>query len=131
MSLVHTGPVVSSELSTTAKIKRAISRTLDFSTAADKTAILYTSTAITVTAVYAYITETFSNNAQTVDVGIPGAVDGIVAAGALATLVTDTVNVLVIAAGAVAAGSTIVARVKQNFADTGECMICIEYTEND
>jgi len=131
MSLVHTGPYVSSELSSTAKIKRAVSRKLDFSTAADKSAILYTSKAITVTAVYAYIVETFTNNAQTVDVGISTSVDDIVAAGALATLVADTVNELTIVSGAVVAGSVITARVKQDFAGAGEAMIGIEYTEND
>lgn len=131
MPLIHTGPYVSSELSDQAKIKRAIGRTLDFSTADDTVAIMYTSTAITITAVFAYITETVTNNAQTVNVGIPTGVNDIVAAGAMANLAADTVNELTIATAAVAADEVITARVLQEFAGTGEAMIAIEYTEND
>lgn len=131
MGIFHTGPYVSSELSDEAKIKRAISRTLDTSVADDTVAILYTSTAITVTAVFAYITETVTNNAQTIDVGVPTGVNAIVAAGPVADLAADTVNELTIAAGAVAADEVITARVLQEFAGNGELMIAIEYTEND
>jgi len=131
MPLIHTGPYVSSELSDQAKIKRAISRTLDFSVADDTVAIMYTSTAITVTAVFAYITETVTNNAQTVNVGIPTSVNDIVAAGAVADLAADTVNELTIATAAVVADKVITARVLQENASDGEAMIAIEYTEND
>lgn len=131
MSLVHTGPYISSELSSTAKIKRAVSRVLDLSTAADKAAILYTSKAITVTAAEAYMTKTSTDNAQTIDVGIPGAVDGIVAAGAVNNKTADTIVDLTIESGAVAADKVITARVKQEHASEGELMVCLEYTEND
>lgn len=131
MGLVHTGPIVSSELSSTAKIKRAVSRKLDTSTAADKTAILYTSKAITVTAAKGYMVETSTDNAQTIDVGISTSVDGIVAAGAVNNKTADDIVALTIASGAVVADSVITARVKQEHASAGELMVCLEYTEND
>jgi hypothetical protein len=129
MPLKHTGPLVTGEVSTKAKVKTATSPPLDMSTAADYKAIMYTSTAITITAVKAYITETVTNNAQTVDVGVNGALTGIVSDQSVADKVKDTVNALTIASGSVAADKVVVASVHTSNASAGMCAIEIEYTE--
>ena len=130
MSLIHTGPYVSGEITTQAKYKRAISPNLDLSTAADAVALFFTTTAITVTAVKAYMTETSTNNAQTVDVGINGTANSIVVAGSVANKAKDSVNTLTIASGAVAANKMVTAIVHQENASAGMCAICVEYTED-
>ena len=132
MGLVHTGPIVSSELSSTAMIKRAVSRELDVS-AAEFTALFYTSTAIIVTAVSVYTTEVTTAAAQTLDVGIDGTQNSIVTAGVIASLATDSVTPMTLTtpgATPVAAGHAVTAHILNN-AGTGTIIICMEYTEAD
>lgn len=132
MGLIRTGAILSSELSTPASVKRAVSRNIVV-TNPEFTAMFYTTTAISVTDVHAYVTEVVSANAQAIDVGIEGNDDLIVDAASVASMATDSTAALALVGGgpvAVAANHAITSSVETN-AGTGSVIICIEYEEVD
>ena len=132
MGLIRTGPILSSELSTPAMVKRAVSRNIVV-TAANFTSMFYTTTAISVTDVHVYVTEVISANAQKIDVGIEGNDDLIVSAASVASMATDSTVALALVGGgpvAVTANHAITASVETN-AGTGSVIICVEYEEVD
>lgn len=129
MGLVRTGAILSSELSSSAKIKRAVSEDLDVS-GANVNAIFYTSTAITVLAARAYVTKITTAAAQKIDIGITGNPDSVVKDADIADKATDSVVTLALTGTAVAANELVIATIS-NAAGTGNVIACIEYQEND
>lgn len=129
MVLIRTGPILSSELSSSAKIKRAVSQDLDVS-AGNVNALFYTSTAVTVLAARAYVTKVVSTNAQTIDIGITGNPDSVVKDASIQTQATDAVVTLALTGTAIAADELVIATIS-TAAGTGNVIACIEYREND
>ena len=129
MVLIRTGAILSSELSSSAKIKRAVSQDLDVS-AGNVNALFYTSTAVTVLAARAYVTKVVSTNAQTIDIGITGNPDSVVKDASIQTQATDAVVTLALTGTAIAADELVIATIS-TAAGTGNVIACIEYQEND
>ena len=123
--------VTTAKLSAAAKIKRAHSNIVNLATIDAAVGILYTSTAITITAVNLYrITATVGTTGK-VDVGINGDDDAVVNAQEVASGLIDTVVPLTIAAGAVAAGKMVTASIETAVGTSGTATIEIEYYENE
>ena len=123
--------VTTAKLSAAAKIKRAHSNIVNLATIDAAVGILYTSTAITITAVNLYrITATVGTTGK-VDVGINGDDDSVVNAQEVASGLIDTVVPLTIAAGAVAAGKMVTASIETAVGTSGTATIEIEYYENE
>ena len=127
------GPIESKELSDAQRIKRAVSTNLGTNTAGDVTGILYTSTKITITKVMAYATTIISVGTLTLDVGINGDDDGVVAAAAVSDKALDSVTELTINGSAdIAAGKMVTASIHDVSGDAAETVaIAIEYYENE
>lgn len=122
--------VTAAKQSAAGKIKRASSNVVSLVGAGAAVALMYTSTAITVTAVKIYrITATVGANC-TVDVGINGNDDAIVEAEAVAAGDIDTIVSATIALAAVAAGKMVTASIHHVAGTSGTAVIAIEYYEN-
>jgi len=129
--LDRAGWCVTAHLSPAAKIKRAHSNIVNLASANAAVGILYTSTAITITAVWLYrITATVGANCA-VDVGINGDDNAVVSAQAVAEAAIDTLLECAIAAGAVAAGKMVMASIETPAATSGTAVVAIEYYENE
>ena len=124
--------VTTAKQSAAGKLKRAISNKLDTNVQHEAVGILYTTTAITITKVVAYLTTVLASGSLKLDVGINGDDDAIVDAAALTDKANDTVQVLTIASGAVAAGKMVTASVETASGDASQTiLIAIEYHENE
>ena len=123
--------VTAAKQSAAGKIKRACSNVVSLIGAAAAVALMYTSTAITITAVKIYrITATVGDNC-TVDVGINGNDDAIVEAEAVAAGDIDTIVSATIALASVAAGKMVTASIHNVAGTSGTAVIAIEYYENE
>ena len=123
--------VTTPKLSAAAKIKRAHSNVVSLIGAGATVGLLYTSTAIIVTAAQIYrITATVGDNCA-VDVGINADDDAIVDAEAVAAGDADTLVPCTIAAGAVAAGKMVTASIETVAGTSGTAVVAIEYYENE
>lgn len=123
--------VTTPKLSAAAQIKRAHSNVVDLASADAAVAVLYTSTAITITSVKLYrITATVGTTGK-VDVGINGDDNLIVVAKDVAEAAIDTVIDLTIAVGAVVAGKMVTASINTAVSTSGTAVVAIEYYENE
>lgn len=123
--------VTTAKLSTAAKIKRAHSNVINLATLHAAVGLLYTSTAIVITAVNLYrITATVGTTGK-VDVGVNGDDDAVVNAQEVAAALIDTVIPLTILAGAVDAGKMVTASIETAVGTSGTATIEIEYYENE
>lgn len=123
--------VTSAKQSTTSKLKRASSNVVSLIGAGAAVALMYTSTAITITAVKIYrITATVGDNC-TVDVGINGNDDAIVEAAAVAAGNIDTIVGCTIKLATVAAGKMVTASIHNVAGTSGTAVVAIEYYENE
>ena len=113
------------------RIKRAHSNVISLvASAGTKVGLVYTTTKILITSVKLYrITETVGTLC-TVDVGVNGGADDIVAAQAVAAAAIDTVLDCTIANGEVAAGKMITAAIKHVAGTGGTATFAIEYYED-
>ncbi|AJP62055.1 hypothetical protein [ANMV-1 virus] len=128
--LLQDEAVTPAKQSTTSKLKRAHSNIVNVASANAAVAILYTSTAITVTAVKIYrITATVGDNC-TIDVGINGNDDAIVEAAALAAGLIDTIVNATIKLATVEADKMVTASIHHVAGTSGTAVIAIEYYEN-
>ena len=123
--------VTTAKLSAAAKIKRAKSNVIDLATLDAAVALIYTSTAITITAVKLYRITATVGTTGAVDVGINADDDAVVNAQAVAAGDIDTLLGCTIAAGAVAAGKMVTASVETAVGTSGTAVIAIEYHENE
>lgn len=129
--LDRAGWCATAHLSPAAKIKRAHSNIVDLATLNAAVAILYTSTAITITLAKIYrITATVGTTGK-VDVGINGNDDAIVNAEAVAAGNIDTLVTCTILSGAVAAGKIVTASIETAAGTSGTAVVAIEYYENE
>lgn len=129
--LLQDEAVTPAKQSTTSKLKRAISNVVDLASANAAVGLMYTSTAITITAVKIYrITATVGDNC-TVDVGINGNDDAIVEAEAVAAGLIDTIISATIALATVAAGKMITASIHHVAGTSGTAVVAIEYYESE
>jgi hypothetical protein len=123
--------VTAAKQSAAGKIKRASSNVVSLIGADAVVALMYTSTAITITAVRIYrIVATVGDNC-TVDVGINGNDDAIVEAAAVAAGNIDTIVTATIKLAAVAAGKMITASIHHVAGTSGTAVVAIEYYENE
>ncbi len=123
--------VTTAKLSAAAKIKRAHSNVIDLAVLNAAVGLLYTSTAIVITAVNLYrITATVGTTGK-VDVGVNGDDDAVVNAQEVAAALIDTVIPLTILAGAVDAGKMVTASIETAVGTSGTATIEIEYYENE
>ena len=123
--------VTTAKLSAAAKIKRASSNVVNLASVGATVGLLYTSTAITITAVKLYRITATAGTTGKVDVGINGDDDSVVNAQEVAEALIDTVISLTIAAGAVAAGKMVTASIETAVGTSGTAVIAIEYVENE
>jgi hypothetical protein len=122
--------VTAAKQSAAGKIKRASSNVVSLIGADAAVALMYTSTAITITAVRIYrITATVGDNC-TVDVGINSNDDAIVEAAAVAAGNIDTIVSCTIALATVAAGKMVTASIHHVAGTSGTAVVAIEYYEN-
>ena len=129
--LLQDEAVTTAKQSTASKIKRASSNVVSLIGADAAVALLYTSTAITVTAVKIYrITATVGDNC-TVDVGINANDDAIVEAAAVVAGNIDTIISATIKLAAVAAGKMVTASIHHVAGTSGTAVVAIEYYENE
>jgi hypothetical protein len=128
--LLQDEAVTPAKQSTTSKLKRASSNVVSLIGADAAVALMYTSTAITITAVKIYrITATVGDNC-TVDVGINGNDDAIVEAAAVAAGNIDTIVSATIKLATVAAGKMVTASIHHVAGTSGTAVIAIEYHED-
>ena len=138
MPVIHTGLVSTIQLGTQQKTKRAVSGYIDTNAGAVPTnisAIMYTSTAITVTAINFYVVDAIVGVNLKLDVGINGN-DNAIADGnplaAIGAVAADQVVALAINGTAlVAADSVITASVMTADGTSGTVQVAIEYVEVD
>jgi hypothetical protein len=131
-ALLQDEAVTAAKQSAAGKIKRAKSNKLDTNVQHEAAGILYTTTAITITKVIAYLTTVLLAGNLKLDVGINGDDDAIVDAAALSDKANDSVQVLTIASGAVAAGKMVTASVETASGDASQTiLVAIEYYENE
>ena len=123
--------VTTAKLSAAAKIKRASSNIVNLASADAAVALLYTSTAITITAVKIYLITAAVGTLCTVDVGINGNDNAIVEAQAVAAGDIDTIVGCTITLAAVAAGKMVTASIHHVIGTSGTAVVAIEYTENE
>lgn len=132
MPIIHTGAYPTGMLSPQQKIKRAVSGYIDTNSAGDISPLMYTSTAITVTAVNFYVVDAIQNTAFKLDVGVNADDDAIVSADATGATAADTVVTATINASAsVVATKLITASVETADGTGGTIMVTIEYEEID
>lgn len=113
-------------------LKRASSNKLDTNVQHAAAGLLYTTTKIIVTKAIAYATTTILAGNMILDVGINGDDNQIVDGAAITGKTNDTVTVLTIADGEVAAGKMVTASVKTASGDASQSIIvAIEYYESD
>jgi len=94
--------------------------------------LLYTTTKIIVTKVVAYATTIIAAGDLALDVGINGDDNAIVSGGAISNVANDSVTVLTIAEGEVAAGKMVTASVKTASGDASQTiLVAIEYYESE
>lgn len=142
MPMIYTGPVSTIQLATQQKVKRAVSGYIDTNAApgagglpTNISAIMYTSTAISVTAINFYTVEAIVGANLKLDVGINGD-DNAIADGAplaaIGAVLIDQVTALAINGSAsVAAGKVITASVNVADGTSGTIQVAIEYVEVD
>ena len=123
--------VTTPKLSAAAKIKRAHSNIVNLASLDAAVAVLYTSTAITITAVKLYRITATVGTTGAVDVGINGDDDSIVDAQAVAAGDIDTLLACTIASASVAAGKMVTASIETAVGTSGTAVIAIEYYENE
>jgi hypothetical protein len=129
--LDRAGWCVTAHLSTAAKIKRTKSNIVDLTSAGAAVALLYTSTAIVITAVQLYRITATVGTTGAIDVGINGDDDAVVNAQAVAAGNIDTLLECTIATGAVAAGKMVTASIETVVGTSGTAVVAIEYYENE
>jgi len=128
---IQAAAVTTVKLSAAAKIKRAHSNVVNLASADAAVGLLYTSTPITVTTAKIYRITATVGTLCTVDVGINGDDDAIVAAEAVAAADIDTLVACTIASAAVAAGKMVTASIHHVAGTSGTAVIAIEYVENE
>jgi len=129
---IQAAAVTTTKLSAAAKLKRACSNQLATNTQHAAAGLLYTTTAITITKVVAYATTVISAGNLKVEVGTNGDDDAVVNEAAISDKALDSVTVLTIASGAVAANKMVTATVHTASGDASETvLIAIEYYENE
>jgi hypothetical protein len=122
--------ITAAKQSAAGKLKRACSNIVDLTSGDAAIALMYTSTAITITAVRIYrITATVGDNC-TIDVGINGNDDAIVEAAAVAAGSIDTIVSATIKLATVAAGKMVTASIHHVAGTSGTAVVAIEYYEN-
>ena len=135
MPQIHTGAIPTGMLSPQMKIKRAVSGYIDTDAAAvplNISPIMYTSTAITITAVNVYVVDQIQGAGFQLDVGINADDDAIVDAQAIGATAADEVVAGVINGSAsVAAGKVITASTETQDGTGGTIQVSIDYTESD
>ena len=113
-------------------LKRASSNKLDTNVQHAAAGLLYTTTKIIVTKAIAYATTTILAGNMILDVGINGDDNQIVDGAAITGKTNDTVTVLTIADGEVAAGKMVTASVKTASGDASQSIVvAIEYYESE
>lgn len=129
---IEAAAITTAKQSAAGKLKRAKSNKLDTNVQHEAAGILYTTTAITITKVVAYLTTVLLAGDLKLDVGINGDDDAIVNAAALSDKANDSVQVLTIASGAVAAGKMVTASIETASGDASQTiLVAIEYYENE
>ena len=123
--------VTTEKQSAAGKIKRAHSNIVDLTSAGATVGLLYTSTAITITAVQLYRITATVGTSGAIDVGIDGDADAVVDAQAVAAAAIDTLLECTIASGAVAAGKMVTASIESVVGTSGKAVVAIEYYENE
>ena len=113
------------------RLKRACSNIVDLTSGNAAVALLYTSTAIEITAVKIYRITASVGTLCTVDVGINGDDDAIVEAAAVAAGNIDTLVACTIKLASVAAGKMVTASIHHVISTSGTAVIAIEYYENE
>lgn len=113
-------------------LKRACSNKMDTNVQHASAGLLYTTTKIIVTKVVAYATTTIAAGSLALDVGINGDDNAIVSGAAISNVANDSVTVLTIAEGEVAAGKMVTASVKTASGDASQTvLVAIEYYESE
>ena len=113
-------------------LKRACSNKMDTNVQHVAAGLLYTTTKIIVTKVIAYATTIIASGSLALDVGINGDDNAIVSGGAVSDVANDSVTVLTIAEGEVAAGKMVTASVKTASGDASQTiLVAIEYYESE
>ena len=129
--LLQDAIITTAKQSTASKIKRTHSNVVSLIGADAAVALMYTSTAITITVVKIYrITATVGNDC-TVDLGINGDDDAIIAADAVAAGDIDTLVACTLDSAAVAAGKMVTASIHHVAGTSGTAVVAIEYYENE
>ena len=114
------------------QLKRASSNKLDTNVQHAVAGLLYTTTKIVVTKVIAYASTTIAAGNMILDVGINGDDNQIVDGAAITGKTNDTVTVLTIADGEIAADKMVTASVKTASGDASQSIIvAIEYYESE
>jgi hypothetical protein len=114
------------------QLKRACSNKVDTNVLHAAAGLLYTTTKIVVTKVVAYATTTIAAGNLALDVGINGDDNEIVSGAEISHKANDSVTVLTIADGEVAAGKMVTATVKTASGDASQTvLVAIEYYESD
>ena len=114
------------------RIKRASSNKVDTNVQHAAAGLLYTTTKIVVTKVIAYATTTIAAGDLVLDVGINGDDNAIVSGAAISNVANDSVTVLTIANGEVAADKMVTASVKTASGDASQTiLVAIEYYEDE
>lgn len=114
------------------QLKRACSAKLDTNVQHAVVGLFYTTTKIVVTKAVQYAATTIAAGDMILDVGINGDDNQIVNGAAISGKTNDTVTVLTIADGEVAAGKMVTASVKTASGDADQSVIvAVEYYESD
>ena len=114
------------------RLKRACSNKVDTNVQHAAAGLLYTTTKIVVTKVVAYACTTIAAGNLALDVGINGDDNAIVSGAAISDVANDSVTVLTIANGEVAAGKMVTASVKTASGDASQTvLVAIEYYEDE
>ena len=113
-------------------LKRAHSNVISLvASAGTKVGLLYTTTKIIITSVKLYRITATVGTLCTIDVGVNGSADDIVAAQAVAAGNIDTVLDCTIVDGEVAAGKMVTAAIKHVAGTSGTATISLEYYESE
>lgn len=129
--LLQDGAVTPVKQSAGGKLKRASSNKLDTNVQHAAAGLLYTTVAITITKAIVYAATTIAAGNMILDVGINGDDNAIVDGAAITGKTNDTVTVLTIVNGAVAAGKMVTASVKTASGDASQSVVvAIEYYDN-
>lgn len=134
MSIIHTGAIPTGQLSSQMQIKRAVSGYIDTQVATQPTGfspILYTSTAIVITAINLYVVDAIVGALFKLDVGVNADTDANVDAFGILATAADEVVPVTIGVATVAAGKVLLASTETICGTSGTAMIAIEYRETD